>query len=173
MELTEIRDLVSGKVEKARARVKDAERHMQDAQSELENARRLLEEAERDAEMRLNAINIVEETITAYHQLGSRQPYIGMGQEDAMREALRTRNEAMTAADLASMLAAGGYAFTSGNRGNSIMVAATLNRKGYFTKAKEGGRSLIGLKEWEGEKENPWGDEEDRQADRGLVFPPS
>lgn len=150
----------------------EAEHDVLKARADLESAQALLRRAEdnlakitAEVERRMAAIQLVEEMSA---EGGTDQhPYRTLTQEQAMKLALRKAEQSMNSTELAEALRLGGYPFRSANPTNSIVVAANNNRSGCFSTARDGNRTLIGLKEWGLEVMNaenpfdPWHDTPD------------
>jgi aspartokinase len=145
----------------------DLEKRVAAAAQEVESAKDCLRKAESDfaavsadAQRRLAAIQLVEEMLAAKDREVELYPYRHMTQEEAMRAALVKAGEMMNSSELAAALKDGGYPFRSNEPANVVIVSANTNRNGYFSKVKDGNRTLIGLKEWgpDGEAPSPFDD---------------
>jgi hypothetical protein len=124
---------------------------LEKAQARLSRVEQEFAEVSAYVERRLAAIQLVEDMAAENDPAAERHPYRDLSQEQAMRAALAKAGEAMNSTALAEVLKRGGYAFRSTNPANAVVVAANANRSGYFRTFKEGNRTLIALKEWEGE----------------------
>ena len=147
-DLNELRKALEGKVNAAIALVESARADFEYAQGQLRHAEESLASVRAGVEQRLSAIKLVEEMVAEAGQSAELNPYRQLTQEQAMREALRKAGQALNSTELAEALRRGGYPFKTKEPANTIVVAANLNRNGYFTTAKENGRTLIGLAEW-------------------------
>jgi hypothetical protein len=156
MELQDLRQRAQLSLDIARRIVERARSEVQIANERLKKAEGDLARVQAEADRRLAAISVVEEMEAELGRKETYLPYANMKQDDAMRHALLKAQQTMNAAELADALKAGGYEFASENPANSLIVAASTNRKGYFSKTKEGHRTLIGLAEWDGEPSNPF-----------------
>lgn len=164
--LTELR----GNLER---KILEAEREVENAKTRLRRAEEDLIAVSEDVQRRLAAIQLVEEMVAARDGEAERYPYRNMTQEEAMRAALIKAGQTMNSSELAAALKQGGYPFRSNDTANAVVVAANTNRNGYFSKTKDGNRTLIGLKEWgpEGEAPVPFDDSLNDDMDRSDIGP--